>query len=200
MKETRGEGTRCPGLGACDGLGFMQSFVEREPSVLFLRLLRYCMEGDAQKGFSEVRITQNLQFPEQIDFLRSGPYRFSAALLHHGVGVKSGHYTAFCREGGGGRYRWYSDDALGSLLTWRQAQQFDFGGQRLGEVVYVLVYVRERFWGDRVGDGSETTPYVRDSQAVATAKEYFRQDKVSAEAGVDFGIGAESQGDGHCDS
>ena len=113
--------------------------------------------------------------PAEIDFLRSGPYRFVAALLHHGESPKDGHYTAVCREGRGDVYRWYDDHKVSGVLTWQEASSRLYRGTPLGVGCYVLVYVRDRFWGEGVGDGSERTPYVRDSASVSAAKRFFRQ-------------------------
>ena len=49
---------------------------------------------------------------------------------------------------------------------------------RLADGAYILVYVRSRFWGERVGDGSERTPYVRDPATVSVAKSLFRGEPI----------------------
>jgi len=182
VKEVRGAGTRCPdfeaGLSSCDGLAYQQGFVEREPPVLFMRLLRFANERDDQTGvWGQVRLNQPIEFQKQLGFLRSGPYRLAAVLLHHGRGPCSGHYTTVCWEGcigGEDRYAWYDDAEVHSVQSWRAAWGTNYNGESLAQGAYILVYVRERFWGDRVGDGSERAPYQRDPHTVEVAKALFR--------------------------
>jgi len=194
--ETRGAGTRCPQFEArrsdCDGCGYMQQFLEREPPVLFFTLLRFDFRRsgrfrvDGTEEFDEVRLNTAITFPEQIRFLRSGPYQFAAAVLHHGTSTRRGHYTALCWEGRSGVenvYRWYNDDAFGRAMPWREAWCKSYGELSLGSAVYFLVYVRTAFWGNAVGDGSERVPYRRDEGSVNVAESLFRQEPVLLEGG-----------------
>ena len=80
-----------------------------------------------------------------------------------------------CREGRGDLYRWYDDNKVSGVLTWQEVCSRSYVGTSLGVGCYVLVYVRDRFWGAGVGDGSERTPYLRDSASVDAAKRFFRQ-------------------------
>ena len=173
VSECRGELTRCP--VACGGLGYQQFFLEREPPVLFFRLLRFRPSDDM---LSEVRVNRAIALPEKIDFLRSGPYQFAAAVLHHGDNTGNGHYTTLCWEGnwaGEDRYRWYDDERRSwEMMSWREVQRGQFRGRSVGLGAYILVYVRAGFWGDAVGDGSECTPYARDPRTVDVAKSFFR--------------------------
>ena len=176
VSETRGRDTRCP-LG-CGGLAYTQKFLEREPSVLFLRLLRFnTVLHQATGVYHEVRLDRLVDIPEKIDFLRSGEYHFAGAVLHHGAqSVRGGHYTALCWEGeagGAGRYRLYNDGTVGALQPWAQACRV----AGLHRDAYLLAYTRVKFWGDAVGDGSEATPYVRDPESVRVAKASFRGDR-----------------------
>ena len=190
VEETRGAGTRCPAFesSTCRGCGYSQAFVEREPPVLFLRLLRFDLRRtgrlrpDGSEEFVPYRVNTAIDVPQEIDFLRSGPYRLAAVVMHHGMFMDSGHYTTVCWEGnvdGEDKYRWYNDESVGSLMSWEEARRRRYwGGTSLSRGVYFLVYVRSRFWGDAVGDGSECTPYLRDAQSVAVAKSRFRGDPV----------------------
>ena len=149
---------------------------------MFIRLLRFAHERNHQTGtWGQVRLNQPIEFPKQIGFLRSGPYRFAAVLLHHGRDLHSGHYTAVCWEGCRGdedRYAWYDDAEVHSVQSWHAAWGKNYKDESLAQGAYILVYVRERFWGDRVGDGSECTPYQRDPQTVEVAKALFRGEAV----------------------
>ena len=169
VTEGRAEGTRCP-VG-CGSNGYLQRFLEREPPVLFFRLKRFYEEvvNGARRGRKDRR---RVSFPEVLDFMRSGEYQFAATLQHEGGSLGAGHYVATVWEGaeaGVNRYREYRDDDVGESLAWG-ALPF----QRLQADAYVLVYVRTRFWSDRVGDGSERTPYLRDRASVEVARRYFR--------------------------
>ena len=143
--------------------------------MLFLRLMRFNTVQVARGRWAQVRLNQSIDVPEEIDFLRSGPYRLVAALLHHGDSPHQGHYTCLCREGSGHQYRWYDDRVPSGLLTWQEARACSYGNTTLSVGCYVLVYVRSRFWSDEVGDGSERTPYLRDADTVDEARRFFRQ-------------------------
>ena len=65
------------------------------------------------------------------------------------------------------------------LLTWHEACARSYLESTLAVGCYVLVYVRTRFWGDGVGDGSERTPYLRDTETVNVAKRFFRYHPVA---------------------
>ena len=113
-----------------------------------------------------------VNFPEVLDFMRSGEYHFAAALQHEGPSIDRGHYVATVWEGaeaGADRYREYRDEDVRDSCA-RDALPF----KRLQADAYVLVYVRSRFWSDGVGDGSERTPYLRDRTSLAVARRYFR--------------------------
>ena len=174
FSEFRGAETVCP-VGCRGGLAYTQYFLEREPPVLFFRLLRF---RPSQDYMSEVRINRDISIPEKLDILRSGPYQIAAVVMHHGVNTGSGHYTTLCWEGspgGEGCYRWYSDEHVGAAISWDQVQRQRFyDGSSVGFGAYILCYVRLGFWGDAVGDGSERTPYARDVRTVDVAKSMFR--------------------------
>ena len=123
-------------------------------------------------ALSRAGAARRVPFPEVLDFMRSGEYQFAATLHHEGGSLGAGHYVATVWEGaeaGVNRYREYRDDDVGESLTWEALPL-----ERLQADVYVLVYVRTRFWNDRVGDGSERTPYLRDRTSEEVARRYFR--------------------------
>ena len=69
-----------------------QEFMETEPPCLIIRLLR------AKKTANGVgkKIRTPVSFPRRLDWMRSGPYGFVGAILHHGDTKDTGHYTAAC--------------------------------------------------------------------------------------------------------
>ena len=88
--------------------------------------------------------------------MRSGEYHFAASVQHQGSTLTSGHYVATVWEGdkgGADHYRDISDTVVGESVAWDALPL-----EELQADAYVLVYVRTRFWGDSVGDGSECTP------------------------------------------
>ena len=169
VTEGRAQGCRCPVM--CGANAYSQRFLEREPPVLFFRLKRFYEEivDGARHGRKDRR---RVRFPEVLDFMRSGEYQFAATLQHEGHSLSVGHYVATVWEGaeaGAKRYREYRDDDVGESLTWEALPL-----ERLQADAYVLVYVRTRSWNDRVGDGSERTPYLRDRTSEEVARRYFR--------------------------
>ena len=169
VTELRGERARCP--DGCGANAYSQRFLEREPPVLLFRLKRFYQES--VRGVRRDRKDpRRVDFPEVLDFMRSGEYHFAATLQHEGPSLNVGHYVATVWEGaeaGVDRYREYRDDIVGESVAW-DALPF----QRLKADAYVLVYVRTRFWSDTVGDGSERTPYLRDRMSLDVAGRYFR--------------------------
>ena len=115
---------------------------------------------------------RKVDFPEVLDCMRSGEYHFAASVQHQGRTLRNGHYVATVWEGakaGADHYREISDAVVGESVAWDALPL-----ERLRADAYVLVYVRTRFWSDSVGDGSERTPYARDSATVEVARRYFR--------------------------
>ena len=166
--EFRGADTVCP-LRCPGGRAYTQYFLEREPPVLFFRLLRFRPAEDYGSTF---RINRDIRIPEKFTILRSGPYQIAAVVMHHGN-------STLCWEGSRGdedRYRWYSDAQVSTDMTWSQVQRTRFWDNRttVGLGAYIVCYVRAGFWGDAVGDGSECVPYQRDSHTVDVAKSMFR--------------------------
>ena len=179
VKEDRSQGTLCP--HRCGGNAYTQKFLEREAPVIMFRLMRFYqeLEGGELRDRKDRRC---VDFPEVVRFLRSGEYHFAAAVQHQGHSLGAGHYVTTVWEGAnedGDRYREYGDDNLGPIRRW-----IELPGQRLKRDAYVLVYVRTRFWGDRVGDGSESTPYLRDGATLDVARRFFRGRPVLAASDV----------------
>ena len=97
-RQQRGQDQRCPAAdtSGCRGEAYKQEFLEREPPVLLLRFLRFYQEPGT---WAHRRHNAAIEIPEQIKFLRSGPYQFASAVLHHGDSARSGHYTAWRWDG-----------------------------------------------------------------------------------------------------
>ena len=97
---TRGDGKlQCPDAPRCSVRGCgKQSFLEREPAILCIILLRgsetYLSDGTLVASHKDRR---EVGFPERLDFLRSGIYRFLGVVVHHGESPRTGHYTSFAR-------------------------------------------------------------------------------------------------------
>ena len=169
VTEGGAQGAKCP--VRCGANGYSQRFLEREPLVLLFRLKRFYQEvvNGARRNRKDRR---RVSFPEALDFMRSGEYQFAATVQHEGPELNRGHYVATLWEGseaGVNCYREYRDDVLGASLAWEALPL-----ERLQADAYVLVYVRTKFWSDRVGDGSERTPYLRDRGSLDVARRYFR--------------------------
>ena len=157
FSEYSSEGMRCPKACGFHGPDHVraQRFLEKEPSVLFLRLNR--MDFDGSKNNVPVR------FPKVLTFLRSGPYHFASVIRHSGDSCNSGHYVATC-WGGGAEYTVYNDSDL-TDVTWREV-----AAEQTQREAYVLIYVRARFWEGAARDGTEETPYERDEASKAAAQ------------------------------
>lgn len=96
--ETRSSGTVCPVRDStgCRGLAYTQTFLEREPPVLMFWLRRGWQRWRGGALAGEGKHAALVDFPEAIDFMRSGPYHFAGAVMHRGTRVRSGHYVAGC--------------------------------------------------------------------------------------------------------
>ena len=174
--QQRGQGQKCPlrDTTLCEGEAFKQEYMEREPPVLLMRFLRFYQHPVT---LAERRRNVHIDLPQCIDFFRSGPYQFAGAVLHHGDTTAAGHYTALCLESVSSheqQYRWYDDARCGEPVTWQQCVNQKFAGSPLSLAVYVVVYVRTQFWSEATGDGTEATPYLRDSGSVELSQHSFR--------------------------
>ena len=161
------EGVRCPNECGCHGPHCVRAkrFLEKEPSVLFLRLNRMSRDGSKNKA--------PVQFPKVLTFLRSGPYHFASVIRHVGDRCDQGHYIATCWRGGD-EYTVY-DDAILTPVTWQATAAEDAQRQ-----AYVLIYVRARFWQGVACDGTEETPYERDEASKAATQRRTSHNLVAA--------------------
>eukprot|EP00973_Karenia_brevis_P030079 4145924-Karenia_brevis.AAC.1 len=113
----------------------------------------------------ELKIHRRVIFPEVLPFLRSGPYHFLAAVLHHGLRTNEGHFTTLCWLGGD-EYVKYNDEKPVERATWNRhvasaATQRD---------VYLLMYMRAGYWEGLPRTGVESTPYVREVPPVESVE------------------------------
>ena len=159
--ETRSPGTACPERTStgCRGLGYTQTFLEREPPVLCFWFRRGWQRWQDAAVVGEGKHRALLDFPETLECMRSGPYHFAGAVMHRGARVSSGHYVAGCWLGDR-RYAEFNDETE-SPQTWAY-----FQSNRVQQDVYILLYVRTSSWNESIGDGGKHTPYARDDQSV----------------------------------
>ena len=135
-------------------------FLEREPPVLFLVLRRDHRHVDGR----ESKDTRPVVFPETLEWLRSGQYRFAAVIRHSGTGLRSGHYTSHILLGeshaGAFVYAHCNDDATVSMQSWAQ-----LAVRQVQREAYILVYHRAQSYQHAHGDGTHCTPYRRERQS-----------------------------------
>ena len=109
----------------------------------------------------ETKLKGAVDFPEEIDFMRSGKYTLCGLVRHHGPTPKSGHYDAYCviendRLGVEGNSYGYLNDSQCKRVYWRQLATPD-----TKKSVYILVYSRKYFWRDDLSGGTDAVPYAR---------------------------------------
>ena len=134
VREHRSRHTRCP--AECGANGYKQDFLEREPPVIMFRLKRFYQE-DVGGVVANRKSRRLVDFPEVMDFMRSGEYHFAAAVQHEGESLGSDHNVATVWEGaraGVDGYREYSDPWVGPNVSW-DALPF----KRLQADAYILV-------------------------------------------------------------
>ena len=176
----------------CVGRKLRQEFLEREPALLMLKLGRGYEQRMNGQLVREGRKNVCVEFPEVLRCLRSGPYALRAILRHRpdaGAGVHSGHYLATCWAGssrGISSYTELDDNRVTTGLPWVSVST-----RVVQQEAYVLVYERECFWGDDVGDGVERTPWARDSHTVEVAETVFWESRRAVAGRAD---GAEAEG------
>jgi ubiquitin C-terminal hydrolase len=132
FKQDRPRFTHCSrGSRVCKGGAFLQVFLEKEPPVLVI-VLKRAWRDDQGVEHKEVR---PVSFPERLEFMRTGPYRFCGVVRHHGLTCRQGHYVATCR----------------------------LGEDQHGRVVYGVFddasRVRRVHWGEVASEASSNTPY-----------------------------------------
>ena len=98
-KEVQPPGCRCP-LEQCGRPGMQQFFLEVEPNVLIIQIKRGkrdCIREPDRNGVMQVvsqreyKICRPVQFPQRLNFLRSGPYELACIVQHLGRTTQSGH-------------------------------------------------------------------------------------------------------------
>ena len=154
----------CPGSpGRCRQPARRQLFLEIEPNVLIIHLLRGRQEeryeyvrGRREKVvYNRYKMTRRVLFPEWLDFCRTGPYRFLSVVRHIGETADTGHYVTTCRHGEDSYFEY--DDEKVTLKTWKN----HLATSQVQRQAVVLMYVRTDFWNDKMRTGAEDTPYVR---------------------------------------
>ena len=96
--------------------------------------------------------------------------------MHAGLSASQGHYTS---------HAWLGDSCLRTYSShyqyicfnderWTTHAFSDLATPRAREEVYALMYVREKYHSDDVGDGSESTPWGRDKASRDLCSKYFR--------------------------
>ena len=149
-------GARCD-VGGCVSEVVHQTFLECEPSVLILKV---CRAGSNEAGL-DTKWNGLVDFPEEIDFMRSGKYTFCGLVRHHGLSPNDGHYDAYCvvdpdRLDVQGNSFGYFNDFECKRVGWNQ-----LATAATKKSVYILVYSRKCFWCDDLSGGTAAVPYAR---------------------------------------
>ena len=148
-------GMRCPfhQSDGCPARGAKVLFLEREPPVLFLSLRRDFRDREGRQS----KDTRPVVFPETLQWLRSGLYRFAAVIRHSGAHLTSGHYTSHVllgESGAGASVYAYCDDAAMALMqTWDQVAV-----RQVQREACILVYHRSQAYRHAHDDGTQNTP------------------------------------------
>ena len=156
------EYTKCPfhESDGCTARSARVLFLEREPPVLFLCLSRDIRHADGRQS----KDTRPVVFPEKLEWLRSGQYRFAALIRHSGAGLGSGHYTSHVLLGessaGASVYAYCNDDATVLTHSWPQ-----LAVRQVQQEAYILVYHRAQAYQHAHDDGTRSTPYRRERQS-----------------------------------
>ena len=133
----------CPDV-PCDHS--VQTFLEREPPLLYVRLDRVHTNGE--KSHAAV------DFPRHLH-KRSGRYECVGIIHHAGWAISGGHYTATCRTSDRGGFRNFSDmDVSENSLGWSDVTQV-----RRQKTVHSLLYVRVDLSGGARTVSHSTLPY-----------------------------------------
>ena len=147
-------------------------YLEREPRLLVIALNRGWARAGRGLAIREGKDSRAIDFPEELGWLRSGPYRLVGVVRHIGNTTRSGHYVAHCwlrtRDDGEQVYGEF-DDSVAREHGWSRLAREDVRRE-----AYMLVYARVRYWSGSVGDGSESTPYARDPDSIAASQRVFR--------------------------
>jgi hypothetical protein len=169
---------RCSALGACK-----QLFLEREPPVLCIALLRATQSRLPDGTIIEThKDCRPVWFPERLDFMRSGSYNLMGIIVHYGPGTDIGHYVSIARLNPG-RYGLFDDSKKPKNLTWPQIQKWD----KIVENAYVLVYVRTSLRDAGRPTGGEETPYARPVASSVFLGEEISDPEVGQDAAASSG-------------
>ena len=103
-------------------------------------------------------------FPKKLTCLRSGHYSFAAVLQHRGDTPQAGRYTRYVRLGSNDnkpvQFAHCNDMAI-TTHTWNE-----IAVRVIQQEACMLVYSRDRTVLHSHDDGSQNTPYQRESQSV----------------------------------
>ena len=116
----------------CQGIAenLRQDYLEKEPLCLLLTLDRV--------GPGETKLVTAVDFPEYIDFMQSGRYECVGALLHHGTGLTTGHFTPVCKVAWHGEFRFvHFNDSKTTYRPWTF-----LASPEVRREVYILLYLR----------------------------------------------------------
>ena len=128
--------------------------METEPSVLCIEIQRASVEH-AKDGTAVQRKSDRLvEFPEYLDFMRSGPYKLHGFIQHVGDHAERGHYTATVRL----RDCTFGLFDDGNPVVPKYAH--DFVDHHVQRQVCVLQYVRQSFWESAGSIGLAPPPYM----------------------------------------
>ena len=168
---THGRGVdkyKCPDAPACSArVACKQLFLEREPPVLCIALLR-ATESRLPDGtiVETSKDRRPVWFPEKIEFLRSGSYSLMGVIMHLGGDVGHGHYISIARLDTLG-YGLFDDSKKPTRLSGPQVQS----SRKIASNAYVLVYFRASLRDPHQPTGAEQTPYVRPVDSSGTPDE-----------------------------
>ena len=127
--------------------------MEKEPSVLCIEIQRASVEHAKDGTASQRKSHRLVEFPEYLDFMRSGPYKLHGFIQHVGDHADRGHYTAIVR---------LRDCTFGLFDDGKPVipkYAHDFVDHHVQRQVCVLQYVRQSFWESAGSIGLAPPPY-----------------------------------------
>ena len=164
-----GEQLAVPGCAHCGKDVVRQRFLEGEPPLLIIKLERGVQIR--QSGLNvEKKIQTAVEFPEDLDVMRTGKYALCGVVMHHGPRVDEGHYTVYCRMAEIGstplarQCAYCFFDCLSTsrpvMCSWD-----DFSKQDVQERVSLLLYARVTEENSVGVAASHKTPYERGQES-----------------------------------
>ena len=160
--------------GACQRPVVRQNYLEGEPPFLIIQIERAvaCRLGGVD---TNIKIHTSVEFPEKLSFMRTGSYALCGVVLHEGIGLSSGHYTAYCRtaELGGSAASGQKDYCQFDCLSPGRARKCSWAKlatPKTRKEVYILMYARVTLTNPENSTvacvaGSFETPYVRGTES-----------------------------------